>query len=216
MKTMMKLYTYFRSSASFRVRIVLNLKQLPYETVAVHLVRNGGEQHSSDYKALNPMSQVPTLENGVHVLTQSNAICEYLNELQPDPALFPSDMFERAWVRSVCNMVACDIHPVNNLRILNYITRTLGHDETQKMDWYRHWISQGFTALEQQLESRAGLYSWGDRITMADVFVIPQIWNAMRFQCSLDSFPVLRRVYDNAMAQGAFEQAMPANQPDAE
>jgi len=213
---MMKLYSYFRSSASFRVRIVLNLKQLPYDTVAVHLVKNGGEQHSSDYKALNPMAQVPTLENGADVLTQSGAICEYLNELQPEPALLPADLFERAWVRSICNLVACDIHPVNNLRILNYLTKTMGHDETEKMDWYRHWISQGFTALERQLESRAQSHSWGNTITMADVFVIPQVWNAMRFQCNLDPFPIVRRVYDQAMAHAAFEQATPARQPDAE
>jgi len=212
----MKLYSYFRSSASFRVRIVLNLKQLPYDTVAVHLVKNGGEQHAPDYLERNPMGVVPSLENEAGSLTQSTAICEYINELHPEPPLLPADLYERAWVRSVCNVVACDIHPVNNLRILNYITKTLGHDEIQKMDWYRHWISQGFVALENLLKQKAGRFCWGDTITMADAFVIPQIWNALRFNCAMDDYPTLRRVYDNAMLLPAFEQAAPAAQPDAE
>jgi len=212
----MKLYSYFRSSASFRVRIVLNLKQLPYDTVAVHLVKNGGEQHAPDYLERNPMGVVPSLENEAGSLTQSTAICEYINELHPEPPLLPADLYERAWVRSVCNVVACDIHPVNNLRILNYITKTLGHDEIQKMDWYRHWISQGFVALENLLKQKAGRFCWGDTVTMADAFVIPQIWNALRFNCAMDDYPTLRRVYDNAMLLPAFEQAAPAAQPDAE
>jgi len=212
----MKLYSYYRSSASFRVRIVLNLKQLPYETVAVHLVKNGGEQHLPDYLGLNPMGVVPSLDSEAGILTQSSAICEYINELQPEPALLPKDLFERAWVRSVCNLVACDIHPVNNLRILNYVTKTLGHDETQKMDWYRHWISKGFAALENLLKQKAGQYCWGDTITLADAFVVPQIWNALRFNCAMDVYPILRRVYDNAMLLSEFQQAAPAAQPDAE
>lgn len=213
---MMKLYSYYRSSASFRVRIVLNLKQLPYEIVPVHLTKNGGEQHAPDYLALNPSGAVPSLEHDGKILTQSNAICEYLNELHPEPALLPTDMIERAWVRSVCNLVACDIHPVNNLRVLKHITKTLGVNETQKTDWYRHWIAQGFNALEKVLSQRAGNYCWGDTVSMADAFVIPQIWNAHRFECPMDAYPILQRVYKNAMQLSAFEQASPTAQPDAE
>jgi len=213
---MLKLYSYYRSSASFRVRIVLNLKQLPYEIIPVHLVKNGGEQHAPDYLALNPSGAVPSLEQGGQILTQSNAICEYLNELNAEPALLPLDIVERAWVRSVCNLVACDIHPINNLRVLKHITKTFNVDETQKTDWYRHWIKQGFQGLEKLLSQRAGNYCWGDTITMADAFVIPQIWNAHRFDCPMDGYPILQRVYKNAMQLSAFQQASPPEQPDAE
>jgi maleylacetoacetate isomerase len=212
----MKLYSYFRSSASFRVRIVLNLKRVPFDTVPVHLVKNGGEQSAPEYMALNPMALVPTLEDEAGTLTQSVAICEYLNELHPAPALLPSEIHERAWVRSICSLIACDIHPVNNLRVLNYITKTLGQDEARKMEWYRHWIDQGFVALEKQLQTRAGRHCLGDTITLADAFVIPQIWNALRFNCAMDAYPTLRRVYDNAMLLPAFIDAAPAAQPDAE
>jgi len=212
----MKLYSYFRSSASFRVRIVLNLKQLPYETVPVHLVKNGGEQYAANYLQLNPQGVVPSLDNGGNIFTQSSAICEYLNELQPQPALLPGDITERAWVRSVCNVIACDIHPVNNLRVLSYLTKTLGQDDAQKMEWYRHWIAQGFSALEKLLAQKAGRYSWGDTVTLADAFVIPQVWNANRFSCPMDDYPILRRIYDNAMLLPEFQQAAPAAQPDAE
>jgi maleylacetoacetate isomerase len=212
----MKLYSYFRSSTSFRVRIVLNLKQLPYETIPVHLLKNGGEQHLPSYLSLNPMGVLPSLESEAGLLTQSGAICEYLNELHPEPALLPENLFERAWVRSVCNLVACDMHPVNNLRVLNYLTKTLGHDETQKMDWYRHWVAKGFDGLEKLLAQRAGSHSWGDTITMADVYIVPQVWGANRFACPMDSYPLIRRVYDNAMLLPAFQHAAPAAQPDAE
>lgn len=213
---MIKLYSYFRSSASFRVRIVLNLKQLAYETIPVHLVNNGGEQFSPEYLALNPLGVVPCLEHQGNVLIQSSAICEYLNELHPVPALLPDDIAQRAWVRSVCNLVACDIHPVNNLRILNYLKKNLGHDDAEKMCWYRHWISTGFTALEQLLAQQAGRHCWGDTLTLADAFVIPQIWNALRFNCPMDDFPILGRVYANALLHQAFQQASPEAQPDAE
>ena len=212
----MKLYSYFRSSTSFRVRIVLNLKHLAYDTVPVHLLKNGGEQHTANYLELNPMGVLPSLESAAGVLTQSGAICEYLNDLHPEPPLLPVDLFERAWVRSVCSVVACDIHPVNNLRILNYVTKTLGHDETEKMDWYRHWITLGFTALEKLLEQKAGRHSLGDTISMADVFVVPQVWSAHRFTIPMEAYPVLSRVYANAMLLPAFQQAAPPAQPDAE
>ncbi|MET3107361.1 maleylacetoacetate isomerase [Oxalobacteraceae bacterium GrIS 2.11] len=212
----MKLYSYFRSSTSFRVRTVLNLKQLPYETIPVHLLKNGGEQHAADYLGLNPMGVLPSLETAAGILTQSGAICEYLDELHPLPALLPEDLFERAWVRSVCNLVACDIHPLNNLRVLAYVTKTLGHDETEKMAWIHYWITKGFDGLEKLLEQRAGQHCWGDTVTMADVFVIPQVWSANRFACPMAAYPILRRVFDNAMALPAFAHAAPAAQPDAE
>jgi len=212
----MKLYSYFRSSAAFRVRIVLNAKQLPYETVPVHLVKNGGEQHLPGYLAKNPMGLVPCLEDETVILSQSIAICEYLNEAHPVPSLLPENLAERAWVRSVCNLVACDIHPLNNLRVLNFLTKTLGHDEAEKNDWYRHWVSDGFAALEKQLENKAGRHCWGDTITMADAFVIPQVFNALRFNCSMQAYPTLQRVYDNAMLLTVFQQAAPTAQPDAE
>ncbi len=212
----MKLYSYFRSSAAFRVRIALNLKQLSYEMVPVHLTKDGGGQNSAAYRAVNPMGLVPSLESEAGLLTQSGAICDYLNELQPDPPLLPADMAERAWVRSICNIVACDIHPVNNLRVLNYLTRTLGHDEAQKMTWYRHWIAEGFDGLEKMLAKKAGRHCWGDSITMADIFVIPQVMNAVRFACPMETYPTLQRVYENAMALDAFRLAAPGAQPDAE
>ncbi len=213
---MIKLYSYYRSSASFRVRIVLNLKQLAFETVAIHLVKNGGEQHSTNYLAKNPSGLVPCLDYDGQILTQSAAICDYLNERHPEPALLPFDLHGRAWVRSVCNLVACDIHPINNLRVLNYLTQTLGHDDGQKKEWYHYWITQGFDALEKLVSQQAGRYCQGDTVTLADAFVIPQIWNARRFHCPMDAYPVLQRIYDNAMQLPAFQNAAPAAQPDAE
>lgn len=212
---MLKLYSYYRSSAAYRVRIVLNLKQLKYETIPVHLVKNGGEQYAPDYLALNPSASVPTLEHDGKILTQSNAICEYINELHPEPPLLPANMIERAWVRSVCNLVACDIHPLNNLRVLQHLTKTLGISETQKKEWYRHWIAQGFNGLEKLLSQRAGKYSCGDTVTLADAFAIPQIFNAHRFDCSMDDYPILQRIFNNAMQLSAFQQAAPGVQPDA-
>ena len=212
----MKLHSYFRSSAAFRVRIVLQIKQLPYDIVPVHLIKNGGEQRAPQNLALNPMGLVPALEDGGEALTQSLAICEYLEEAYPDPSLMPRDLMQRAWVRAICNTVACDIHPVNNLRVLNYVTKTMGHDETDKNAWYRHWIEQGFGALERQVASRAGRYCLGDQLTLADAFVVPQVWNAIRFKCPMEAYPTLQRIFDNAMALQAFEKASPAAQPDAE
>lgn len=212
----MKLYSYFRSSASFRVRIVLNLKQQPVEIQAVHLLRQGGEQHLPDYLALNPLGLVPMLATAAGPLTQSLAICEYLNERYPEPALLPSDLFARAIVRSTCNLVSCDIHPLNNLRVLNYLAKTADHDEAGKLRWYQHWISEGFAALEQHLKNSAGLFCHGDVVTLADAFVVPQIWTALRFHCDMASYPTLQRVYAHAMTLPEFQLAAPALQPDAE
>jgi maleylacetoacetate isomerase len=217
METAMNLYTYFRSSASFRVRIVLNLKKQTYQHIPVHMLRNGGEQRSPDYRAINPLGLVPSLETDEGpVLTQSIAICEFLEETCPEPRLLPEDRFERAWVRSLCGLVACDIHPVNNLRILKYIKNTLQHSEEEKIAWYRHWIQEGFAPLEKMIAERAGQYCLDDRITLADAFLVPQVWNALRFECSLDPFPSIKRIYENAMSLEAIQLAQPSAQPDAE
>lgn len=213
----LNLYTYFRSSASFRVRIVLNLKQQAYTHTAVHMLRNGGEQHASAYRAVNPQGLVPSLETDEGpVLTQSIAICEFLEETYPEPRLLPEDRFERAWVRSVCSAIACDIHPINNLRVLKYLKTELKHSEEEKTKWYRHWIDAGFEGIEKMIAARAGRYCLGDQVTLADAFLVPQVWNALRFECPLDRFPTIDSVYKNAIALEAFALAAPGAQPDAE
>jgi len=213
-----KLYSYFRSSAAFRVRIALNLKGVPYETVPVHLLRAGGEQFSDSYRRTNPASLIPALEDDGHVLTQSLAIIEYLEERFPQPALLPDDALSRAYVRSVALSIACDIHPLNNLRVLRYLVRDLGVSEQAKNSWYRHWIEQGLGQLEQFLVSggRTGRYALGDRITIADLAIVPQIFNARRLDCNLDPIPTVRAIADACMQLDAFNRAQPALQPDAE
>jgi maleylacetoacetate isomerase len=214
----MKLYSYFRSSASYRVRIALALKGLSFEYAAVHLLKDGGQQRSSTYSALNPENLVPTLEDGPHVLTQSLAIVEYLNELHPEPPLLPSDAADRAYVRSVALQVACEIHPVNNLRVLQYLKSNLGVTEEQKTEWYRHWVDVGFSSLEARLttDDRVQDFVFGSTPTVADISLIPQVWNARRFNISLDNYPTIVRITENAMALGAFKKAEPVYQPDTE
>lgn len=212
----MKLYNAWRSSASFRVRIALNLKGLPFEYVPVHLVK--GEQFGAAFSALNPSQLVPVLEHDGHALTQSLAIIEYLEEKYPQPPLLPHDPLERAFVRSVALAIACDIHPLNNLRVLRYLVKTLGASEDAKNAWYRHWVEQGLAQLEAQLvaEGRTGRYACGDAVTIADVCIVPQIFNAQRFDCRLDHVPTVMRIFDACMKLPAFVDAQPARQPDAE
>lgn len=214
----MKLYSYFRSSASYRVRVALALKGLPCEYEAIHLLKDGGQQHSPAYKELNPLGIVPTLEDGEHPLTQSLGIVEYLDELHPAPPLLPESAADRAFVRSVALQVACEIHPVNNLRILQYLTKEIGVSDAQKTEWYRHWIASGFHPIEKQLASdrRVGDFVFGNSPTLADIFLVPQVWNARRFNISLEAYPTLTRLVDQAMTLDAFEAAEPARQPDAE
>lgn len=214
----MRLYSYFRSSASYRVRIALALKGLPFEYAAVHLLKGGGQQLSSVYRSLNPDSLVPTLEDGPHVLTQSLAIIEYLDELHPEPPLLPRDPADRAFVRSVALQVACEIHPVNNLRVLQYLKKSFGISEEQKTEWYRHWVDEGFSSLEARLKSgtRAGQFVLGTAPSIADICLVPQVWNARRFNIPLDEYPTVVRIAENAMALEPFRRAEPANQPDAE
>lgn len=215
---MHQFYTYFRSSASYRVRIALNLKGLPFESIGVHLLQGGGAQHAPAYVALNPAHLVPTLVEGTHALGQSLAIIEYLEETCPKPALLPPDALGRARVRALAQTIACDIHPLNNLRVLQYLSNTLQVDEAAKADWYRHWITLGFTAIEHMLASspHTGSFCHGDTPGLADCCLIPQIANSRRFNTPLEAFPHIRRIEQTCLALSAFDLARPELQPDAQ
>lgn len=214
----MRLYTYFRSSAAYRVRIALNLKGLAWETVPVHLLRGGGEQHQPDYLALNPNGLVPALDDEGLLLTQSLAIIEYLDETHPEPALLPGDAAARARIRAIAQTIACDIHPINNLRVLRYLTRELGATEAQKTAWYRHWVELGLAAVEAMLanDTRTGVFCHGDSPTLADCCLVPQVFNARRFACDLSAMPTLLRIVERCEAMEAFRLAAPEHQSDAE
>jgi maleylacetoacetate isomerase len=212
----MKLYGYFRSSAAFRVRIALNLKRIDYEQAFVHLVRN--EQHSDAYRKLNPQQLVPTLEDGPLALTQSLAIVEYLEETRPEPRLLPADPAGRARVRALALAIACEIHPLNNTRVLRRLKKQFGAEDAARDDWYRHWIAVGFEALEATLarDAQTGTFCHGDAPTLADVCLVPQVFNARRFQCPLEAYPRILRIHEACMALDAFRRAAPEAQPDAE
>ena len=215
---MLTLYTYFRSSAAFRVRIALHLKGLTFDAVPIHLLRDGGEHLKSDYQRRNPAGFVPMLEHGDIRLTQSLAILEYLEDLQPTPPLLPATPEARAWVRAIALQIACDIHPLNNLRVLRYLKSPLGMDDNARQVWSQHWIAAGFTAIERTLIERApmGRYCYGDTPTMADCCLIPQVFNALRVECPLENFPSIVRVYESCMQLPAFQRAAPQAQSDAE
>ena len=206
----MKLYGYFRSSAAYRCRIALNLKGLAPEYVAVHLRR--GDQRASDYQNVNPQGLVPSLEIGGHVITQSLAIIEWLDETYPEPALLPIDALARADVRAFALAIACDIHPLNNLRILKYLTGELGVGDEAKDIWYRHWVREGLTALEALAKPRAGAFLYGDAPSLADICLVPQLYNARRFKVAIAAFPTLRRADETASAHPAFAAAHPDRQ----
>lgn len=215
----MKLYSYFRSSASYRVRIALNLKGLGCDIVPVHLLKGGGEQLQPEYRRLNPDALVPSLQlDGGDVLTQSLAIIEYLEETHPTPALLPADPLDRAWVRGIALAIACDIHPINNLRVLRYLTGEMKLSEDDKNRWYRHWVEQGLAAVEQTLahDPRRGRFCFGDMPGLADCFLVPQIANAQRMNCDLSQVPTLVRINEACLALDSFAAASPARQPDAE
>jgi maleylpyruvate isomerase len=214
----MKLYSYFRSSAAYRVRIALNLKGLSYEIVPVHLLRDGGEHLKPDYRALNPDAILPTFIDGDEVLTQSLAIIEYLDETYPEPPLLPGTAADRAFIRSIALQVACEIHPLDNLRVLRYLKRDLGVDNDAKDAWYRHWVESGFASLEKRLadDSRVGEFCFGDTPTLADLCLVPQMFNARRFNIDVSRFPTIVRIVDHAEQLDAFQRAAPAQQPDAE
>ena len=211
----MKLYTYYRSSAAFRVRIALNLKGLTYEPQFVHLAK--GEHRKPMYGALNPQGLVPVLagDDG-SLLTQSLAIIEYLEEKYPQPPLLPRDLVGRARVRSLALLIACEIHPLNNLRTLTYLRKALGQGEEQINTWYRHWIADGLGKLEADLAASAGRFCHGDAPTIADCCLVPQIFNAKRYECDLAGYPSAMRIFAECMQLEAFQRAQPSSQPDAE
>lgn len=218
----MELYRYFRSSAAYRVRIALNLKNVDYTIVPVHLVKGGGEQRTPAHRQLHPDALVPVLIDdamgGRVVLTQSLAIIEYLEETRAQPALLPQVPAARAYVRALALGIACDIHPINNLRVLRYLKHELGVPEPAKDAWYRHWCMQGLAAIERMLVSHAyaGDFCHGNAPTLADCALVPQVFNAQRFACDLTGMPGVMRIYGNCQAINAFARAAPALQPDAE
>lgn len=214
----MKLHGYYRSSASYRVRIALNLKKLTYESVAIHLTRAGGEQYAPSYTAMNPQSLVPVLEIGKLRIAQSLAIIEYLDEQYPSPALLPSDTSQRAYVRQLAGIIACDVHPLNNLRVLQYLSKPLEVTDEDKLSWVTHWISSGFQAMESLITSSdcSGQYCCGDTPGLAECCLIPQLFNARRFNVDLDRYPRLLQIEARTQQLPAFLAALPANQPDAE
>ena len=211
------LYSYFRSSAAYRVRIALNLKNIDYEIRPVHLLKNGGEQFKADYLALNPQGRVPVLVVENQVLTQSSAIIEYLEETYPTPPLLPTNALERAYVRSLAQIIACDIHPLNNLRVLAYLKGFIKEDGFEQ-GWRIHWIQEGFAAFEQLLQKHGycGRFTYGDMPNMADAFLVPQVYNALRFGYEMSGFPLISGIYENCLQESAFSKAAPENQPDAE
>jgi len=215
---MLKLHTYFRSSAAYRVRIALNLKDVPYEAMPVHLLRNGGEQLQESYRALNPSALVPTLQDGDVTLTQSLAIIEYLEEKYPLNPLLPTDPAGRARVRALAMDIACDIHPVNNLRVLKYLKHALGVSDEDKNAWYRHWVQLGLEAFEAQLtrSPATGKFCHGDTPTLADCCLVPQIFNAQRFEVDISAWPTLAAIHARCEELPAFVEAHPSRQADTE
>ena len=213
----MKLYTFFLSSAAYRVRIGLALKGLTYDAEFVHLARDGGEQHRPAYSTLNPERLIPLLVEDEFVLSQSLAILEYLEETHPEPALLPGSPRERARVRALAASVCCDIHPLQNLRVRRYLADELKQDEAAVLRWTQHWIDRGLSALETTLAKgpRGGAFCYGDRPTLADVCLVPQLANAVRYRCDLGKYPTLVAIRDRCNALEAFQRAAPENQPDA-
>jgi maleylacetoacetate isomerase len=209
-----KLYSYYRSSAAYRVRIALNLKGLPYDYVAVNLLHS--EQKSEEYMARNPQGLLPALElEGGEVLAQSVAILEWLEETCPPPALLPIDPLARAKVRSLVNNITCDIHPLNNLPVMNYLRTELGSDDEGVHRWYCHWVDRGFSAIEKNLADTMGDCCFGDQPTLADVCLIPQVYNANRFKVPMENYPNIRQVVQHCHSLEAFANAAPEAQPDA-
>jgi maleylacetoacetate isomerase len=213
---MLTLHSYWRSSAAYRVRIALAHKGLNASQVPVHLLKDGGQQHAEPYKTLNPAQLVPTLQHDGLTLHQSLAIIEYLDAVFPQQPLLPKDPAQAALVRAQALDIACDIHPLNNLRVLQYLTGTLAVTEQQKTDWILHWLRQGFSALEQRLAVTAGTCCVGDTVTLADLCLVPQVYNALRFALDLTPYPHLLRVYRHCLTLPAFASAAPEQQPDAQ
>ena len=215
----MKLFGYWRSSAAYRVRIALHLKNIDCESVFVHLVKNGGEQHSDEYIALNPAHLVPTLidqtVDGELVLNQSMAILEYLDNKFLDSPLYPESIYDKAQVQAIALDIACEIHPVNNLRVQQYLVKNIGVSELDKSAWSHHWMTLGFAALEEKLKKVSGQYCYGDHITIADLCLVPQVYNANRFKVDMSAFPLINGIVERCNQLPAFIKALPENQEDA-
>lgn len=209
----MRLYGYFRSSAAYRVRIALNLKDQPYESVPVNLAE--GAQNKAPYKALNPQGRVPAFDGPDGLIIQSPAILDYIEDRWPEPPLMPADLATRAFARSCCALIGCDIHPLNNLAVLKYLKTELGADQAAVDRWYKHWITQGFTALETLLAPRAGPFALGESVSMVDLYLVPQLFNARRFDTPLEAFPTLTAIETACLALDAFARARPEVQEDA-
>jgi maleylacetoacetate isomerase/maleylpyruvate isomerase len=215
LRAMMKLHNYFRSSASFRVRIALNLKGLDYDYIPVHIAR--GEHKTGPFSAISADMLVPLLEDDGERFSQSMAIIEYLDEIQPEPALLPRDPVGRAHVRALAQSIACEIHPLNNLRVLKYLVRELKIGDDAKNAWYRHWVREGMLAFERQLAQRpASVYCWGDTPTLADCCLVPQVFNGQRFDCDFSGLPRTMAAFEACMQLDAFQRAQPSRCPDAE
>jgi maleylpyruvate isomerase len=212
---MLKLHSFFRSSAAYRCRIALNLKGLAHETGFVHLIKDGGRHNAPAYRALNPQALVPTLEHDGRVITQSLAIIEYLDEIRPEPPLLPGDAGGRAKIRAFALAIACDIHPINNLRVLNYLRGPLQQGQTAVDTWYRHWVETGLAACEALLPAGTGQFCFGDRATLADACLVPQMYNARRFKCDLAAMPRLAAIDEACRRLPAFAKAAPEAQADA-
>lgn len=213
-----KLYSFWRSSAAFRVRIALNLKSMSYEIIPVHLTKNGGEQMGDEYSQKNPNRLVPLYESGEIQIHQSLAIIEYLEEVQPEPPLLPKSTIDRAWVRSIAMDIASDIHPINNLRVLRYLIKKLRVNIEVKDEWYQHWINEGLKSIEKQLsqDSRVGKFAYGNQPGLIDICLVPQLFNALSSQVDVNAYPTLMRIFDECMKLPAFIDASWENQIDAE
>ncbi len=212
----MKLYSYWRSTAAYRVRIALNIKQVSYNYQAVHLVKDGGEHLQNEYKSLNPQSLVPALQtDDGQILTQSLAIIDYLEEVYPEHSLYPSDAIGKAQAKAMALSIACDIHPLNNLRVLKYL-KSDGWQQEQVDKWYAHWIHEAFIAIEKQLQTTSDKFCFGNVASIADIFLVAQVYNANRFTVPLNDYPLIQKINTHCLTQTAFIEAMPENQPDCD
>jgi maleylacetoacetate isomerase len=213
----LRLYSYWRSSAAYRVRIALNIKRLHYETIPVHLLEGGGQQHTLEYRAVQPQALVPALMHGNRTVRQSMAIIEYLDETWPDPPLLPATARDRARARAIAQAIACDVHPLNNLRVMQYFEHVWNVPSPERDEWVRHWIREGLGAVENMLAEHlsTGTFCDGEQPGLADCCLIPQVFNARRFSVEIDSYPTIRRIHDACMRLPAFDMARPERQPDA-
>lgn len=211
----MKLYGYWRSTAAYRVRIALHLKDISFEPIPVHLVKNGGEQHQSDYTQLNPTHLVPTLVDGDFSLNQSLAIIDYIEQINPTVSLYPSNIKLKAQMHALALDIACEVHPLNNLRVQQYLSKELSLDDASKSAWIDHWMTLGFSAIERKLAETAGQYCFEDTVTVADICLVSQVYNAIRFNVNMSDYPIIMAIVDNCNKLPAFIKALPENQLDA-